>query len=90
MLVGIAGRSRVAVRDAVGGRLRMGQDLRPLTLLQPLQLLYKKICFYFELLFSSEERILLYKKQNKTKFENHPYRITSPIGEVGQMNDISA
>ena len=39
MLVGVAGRSRVAVRDGVGGRLRMGQDLGPLTLLQPLQLL---------------------------------------------------
>lgn len=65
MLVRVAGRSRVAVRDGVGGRLRMGQDLGPLTPLQPLQLLYKKICFYFELLFSLEERILLYKKQKK-------------------------
>lgn len=27
MLVRVAGRSRVAVRDGVGGRLRMGQDL---------------------------------------------------------------
>lgn len=63
MLVGVAGRNRLAVRDGVGGRLRVGQDLGPLTLLQPLQLLYKKICFHFELLFSVEERILLYKKQ---------------------------
>lgn len=79
----------MAVRDGVGGRLRMGQDLGPLSLLQPLQLLYTKICFYFELLFSSEERILLYKKQTKKKFENRPHRITSPTGEVGLMNDIS-
>lgn len=60
----VAGRNRVAVRDGVEGRLRMRPDLGPLTL-QPLQLLYKKICFHFELLFSLEERILLYKKQKK-------------------------
>ena len=60
----------------------MGQDLGPLTLLQPLQLLYKKVCFYFELLFSSEERILLYKKQKK-KIENRPHRITLTYRRIG-------
>ena len=52
----------------------MEQGLGPLTLLQPLQLLFKKSVFYTELLFSLEERILLHQKQ-KT-FENHPHRIT--------------